>query len=147
MRARTLTSMLSPDLTPEMSSVPSPQNTLEMKPVRTHMNSNVARGLIALKINEVKRGTQTHMCMVTVPIWSKLLESRPPCTPHMEHTWSLIMETTVGMRQLTYTHILPYLKRHACFEVFFLSLSLCNYYFYLHDCILSCLPCTWWKFP
>lgn len=31
--------------------------------------------------------------------------------------------------------------------MFFSSLSLCNYYFYLNDLILSCLPRTWWKFP
>ena len=88
------------------------------------------------------------MCMVTVPIWSKLLESGPPCAPHMEKTWSLlIMETTVGMWQLADSHMHTKLKRRACFEVFFLSLSLCNYYFYPTVPILSCLPCTWWKFP
>lgn len=88
------------------------------------------------------------MCMVTVSIWSKLLASRPPCALHMEKTWSLlIMETTVGMWQLAYTPMLTYLKRPVCFEVFFLWLSLCNYYFYLNSFILSCLPCTWWKFP
>ena len=86
--------------------------------------------------------------MVTVPIWSKLLESRPTCAFHMAKTWSLlIMETAVSMWQLAYTHMLAYLKRHVCFEVFFLSLSLCNYHFYPSDLILSCLPCTWWKFP
>lgn len=45
--------------------------------------------------------------MLTVPICSKPLESRPPCAPHMEKTWSLlIMETTVSMWQLAYTHLL-----------------------------------------
>lgn len=42
--------------------------------------------------------------MLTVPICSKLLESRPPCAPHMEKTWSLlIMEITVSMWQLACT--------------------------------------------
>lgn len=41
---------------------PSPQETLEVKRLKTHINSNVARGLIALKINEVIKEAHKHTC-------------------------------------------------------------------------------------
>lgn len=64
------------------------------------------------------------MCMVTVPIWSKLLVSRPPCAFHMEEAWSLLIkETTVSMWQLAYTHLLTYLKRHVCLKYYFYHLA------------------------
>lgn len=46
--------MLPPDVTPEMS-VPSHQNTLQMRLLKMHMNSHVPRRLIALNINEVMK--------------------------------------------------------------------------------------------
>lgn len=65
------------------------------------------------------------------------------CASYGENLASTNNETTVSMWQLASA----YLKRHACFKVFFLSPSLCDFYLYLYDHNLSCLPCTWWKFP
>lgn len=68
--------------------------------------------------------------MVTVPIWSKLLENRPPRVLHVEKTWSLlIMETTVDMWQLAYTHMHTHLKGGLVLKCSFYHFGLCNYYF------------------
>lgn len=68
MDAHTPTSVKSPELTPALSSVPHRKEALEMKPLKPHINSNVARGLMALKIHEVIKEAHKHMCMLTVPI-------------------------------------------------------------------------------
>lgn len=86
-----------------MLPVPSQQNTLETKPLKTHMNSNGARGLMALKINEVIKEAQTHVHGNSPHMEQTAGEQASLYTSYGENLESGIMETAVSMWQLTYS--------------------------------------------